>query len=204
MAKPLTFRLNNNEHSLEPVKLDRKKLYGWTDKLVLDEKGQECQLVNIDSSGTMMIPSGGIGSGILDDQGLWVDRSELNAFDSDGNPAEKLPASFDAPIELSKTVSMEEFLDHYITAIYTMQGEENCPEFVTSLANGEIYTFDFNYRASFEPSPAFMMENGGELFLLVGKKAEFEFLGLEESGLLEEEEEGDEETESDDFDFGMM
>jgi hypothetical protein len=204
MAKPLTFKLNNNEYSLEPVKLDRKKLYGWTDTLVLDEKGQECRLVNIDSSGTMMIPAGGIGQGILDDQGLWVDRSELHAFDSDGNPAEKLPASFDAPIELTETVSMEEFLDHYITAIYTMQGEENCPEFVKSLANGAIHTFDFNYRASFEPSPAFMMENGGELFLLVGKKAEFEFLGLEESGLLDEEEDDDGDTESDDFDFGMM
>jgi len=31
MAKPLVFRLKGKEYPLEPVKLDRKKLYGWTE-----------------------------------------------------------------------------------------------------------------------------------------------------------------------------
>ncbi len=73
-----------------------------------------------------MIPSGGLGQGILDDHGTWIERSELVAVDENGSPAEMLPSSFDDPIILDKSVSIEEFLDHYITAIYTMQGEENC------------------------------------------------------------------------------
>ena len=203
MAKPLTFTLNTNEAQLEPVKLDRKKLYGWTDKVTLDETNQECKLVSIDSPGSTLIPSGGLGQGILDDQGTWVERSEMIAVDENGSPAEMLPSSFDDPISLDKSISMEEFLDHYITAIYTMQGEENCPEFVKTIANGPIYTFDFNYRASYEPSPAFLVENGGELFLLVGKKTEFEFVGLDQAGYLDEEDDSSE-GEEDPFDFSMM
>jgi len=203
LAKPLTFILDTNEVQLEPVKLDRKKLYGWTDKVTLDEKKQECKLVSIDSSGATLIPSGGLGQGILDDNGAWVERKELIAVDENGAPAEMLPSSFDAPIKLDKSVSIEEFLDHYITAIYTMQGEENCPDFVKAIVAGPIYTFDFNYRASYEPSPAFLVENGGELFLLVGKKSEFEFIGLEQAGYLDEDDDSSD-VEEDPFDFSMM
>jgi hypothetical protein len=203
MAKPLTFIYKETEFQLEPVKLDRKKLYGWTDKLTLDKDRQECKLVSIDTSGSTLIPSGGLGQGILDDQGAWVERKELIAVDEDGAPAKMLPSSFDAPIKLDKSVSVEEFLDHYITAIYTMQGEENCPDFVKAITDGPIYTFDFNYRASYEPSPAFLVENGGELFLLVGKKSEFEFIGLEQAGYLDEDDDSSY-VEEDPFDFSMM
>jgi len=203
LAKSLTFIYKETESHLEPVKLDRKKLYGWTDKLTLDKNGQECKLVSIDASGSTLIPAGGLGQGILDDQGAWVERSELIAVDENGVPAEMLPSSFDAPIKLDKSVSIEEFLDHYITAIYTMQGEENCPDFVKAMTDGPIYTFDFNYRASYEPSPAFLIENGGELFLLVGKKSEFEFIGLEQAGYLDEDDDSSD-VEEDPFDFSMM
>ena len=79
MAKPLTFIHKGTETQLDPVKLDRKKLYGWTDKVTLDENNQECKLVSIDSSGSTLIPSGGLGQGILDDRGAWVERSEMIA-----------------------------------------------------------------------------------------------------------------------------
>lgn len=204
MAKPLSFVFKNTEYQLEPVKLERKKLYGWTEKAVYDPDGQNCKLISIDATGSVLIPSGGLGQGIVDEQGCWVERSELMVVDVDGNPAAILPSSFDAPIQLEQTVTVEDFLDHYITAIYTMQGEENCPDFVKAIAEGPIYTFDFNYRASHDPSAAFLMENGGEVFLLVGKKGQFDFVGLDQAGFLEDDL-GDEESDDDDsFDFGMM
>ena len=68
--------------------------------------------------------------------------------------------------------------------------------------NKEIFTFEFNFRADYEGDPAFLVENEGEVFVLVGKKIEFEFIGLEESGVLDEEETT--EDEEDEFDFSMM
>ena len=202
MAKPLIFKLEEKEFQLEPVKLDRKKLYGWSEKIALDEQNNECELLTFEPRTMSILPSGAVGQGMISQEGEWVERSQLKAVTADGTAAEKIPSAFDAPIVLDQTVSEEEFLDHYITAIYTLQGEENCPEFVKQIAIGPIFTFQFSYRAGFNSNPAFLVESQGELFVLVGKKSSFEFVGYEQVGYLDEE---DDTTESfDDFDFGMM
>jgi hypothetical protein len=203
MAKALQFVLQSREFPLEPIRLDRKKLYGWTEKVALDEKGDSCSLVSIDETGSFVIPKGGIGQGEVNNIGEWVDKGALVAVNERGDPAEKLPSSFDEPIVLDQTVSIEEFLDHYITSIYTLQGEENCPDFVKSIASGPIYTFPFSFRGGYTCDPAFIVESKGELFVLVGKKADFEFVGLEQTGFLEAESSDDDETD-DDLDFSMM
>ena len=202
MAKPLTFNLGGNEYSLEPVRLDRKKLYGWTDKLVLDAGGNSCEAASLDETGTLLIPKGGSGIGIWDEKGQWVDRAQLVPTRPDGKVAEKIPSSFSAPIKLKETVTLEEFLDHKITAIYTMQGEENCPDFVKAVSEA-IYTFPFNYREGYQENTAFIVESQGELFVLVGQKMEFEFVGLEQAGLIDETEEDALEGEES-MDFSMM
>ena len=203
MGKSLIFRMGSQEYSLEPVRLDRKKLYGWTETLALDDQGRTCQLIAIDGTGSLLIPSGGLGQGMVDENGCWVERAELAALDGNDNPVSLMPASFDAPLVLEKTVTIEELLDHYITAIYTMKGEEECPELVKGIAEGPIYTVPFNFRPSHEVSPAFLLERDGEVFLLVGKKAEFEMISLVQSGVLDEDEEpGDGEDEE--LDLGMM
>jgi hypothetical protein len=106
---------------------------------------------------------------------------------------------------LEEKVSIETFLEHNITAVYSLQGEENHPDFVKVIQDEDkIYTFEFNYRADYEGDPAFVIENGGELFVLVGKKIEFEMIGLNDEGILDEAEDEFSEDEEDEFDFSMM
>ncbi len=203
MPKSLIFRFNGKDYALEPVKLDRKKLYGWTELLVFDENGDECKSASIDSTGTVVIPKGGLGMGILDNAGMWIEKSELTAVDKNGNPAKKIPSSFDSPVVLENTVSLEEFLNYNITSIYTMQGEENCPEFVKAVSSESVFTFSFNYRESYEGSTAFLIESKGELFVLAGEKNDFEFLGFDDAGFLDITDEETVDT-GDDLDFSMM
>ena len=201
MAKPLTFKLDSNEFQLEPIKLDRKKLYGWTELIALDNTGLECQLATMDETGTIMIPKGGVGLGLAKQNGEWLEKSELVALKADGTPAEKQPSSFAAPIELKITVLPEDVLDHTITAVYSLQGEENCPDLVAA-AKTVIFSFPFSFTDSYEPGTGFLVESGGELFILSGEKQDFPFIGFDEAGTIDEEAE---EVDSDDeLDFGMM
>ena len=39
MAKPLIFKFGETEYDLEPLKLERKKLYSSSEKLVIDNNG---------------------------------------------------------------------------------------------------------------------------------------------------------------------
>ena len=201
MAKPLTFMLDADEFQLEPVKLDRKKLYGWSELIALDDSGMECQLATMDETGTLIMPKGGVGLGLARHNGEWLEKSELVALGSDGTPAVKHPSSFVAPIVLKTTASPEDILDHTITAVYSLQGEENCPSLV-SAAKTSFFTFPFSFNDSYEPGTGFLVESGGELFILAGEKQDFPFIGLDEPGTIDEE---TEEIDSDDeLDFGMM
>ncbi|TYQ12815.1 UNVERIFIED_CONTAM: hypothetical protein Cloal_3850 [Acetivibrio alkalicellulosi] len=202
MAREIIFKIKDIEYSFIPEKVDRRKLYGWTDIVALDDEGNECKLVNMDESGTTIIPKGCIGMGILDNQSNWVEKADLVAVDEDGNRAELLPSSFSQTIELNSTVTVEELLDHSIVSVYELENVKDSTEFVKAISEN-IYSFTFNYREGYEGNPAFIVESEGKVFILVGVYNQFEFIGLEEKGYLDDEEDEEEEL-TDDIDFGMM
>lgn len=203
MARELQFKLGDQLYSFSPEKVDRKKIYGWTETLALDDEGNECKLVSVDESGTAIIPKGCIGLGILSQSNEWVDRSSLVAVDGDGNPASLLPSSFSGEIELKETVSIEEFLNYQITTVYELYGSDERPDFIEHISD-EIYTFTFNYRDGYEGNQAFILQNEGKAFVLVGAPCEFAFVGLEQAGYLEEAEEDEEFSDELGIDFSMM
>lgn len=201
MARSLVFRLNGSEYQLEPIKLDRKKLYGWTELIALDECGTECQLATIDETGSLIIPKGGVGSGMIKQSGEWIDKSELVAFSLDGLPAIKHPSSFAAPIELNSLATFEDLLDHSMTSVYLLKGDENYGD-LKIVCKTEIYMFQFSFTDSYEPSTGFLVENSGELFILVGEKHDFPPIGLDEAVTIDED--SDDLDNDDELDFGMM
>ena len=42
MAKELIFKLSGTDYGAAPVKLERKKIYGWTDIVATDRSGEVC------------------------------------------------------------------------------------------------------------------------------------------------------------------
>jgi hypothetical protein len=197
MPRQLTFKLNNKEFLLEPVKLDRKKLYGWVDKEMHDGEGNLCSPAILDDTSMKIIPGGDIAQAILTEEGEWVSRSELSAVDSEGNPVDLVPSSFDGTIELKDTVTLEEYLDHVIKNVYTFTGDDE-NEMVKLLENGTIYTFLFNYRADYEGTPGFLIENDGEIFLTIGNKINIDYMSQEDISkqLFEKEDDEVEDEES--------
>ena len=186
MAKDLIFTLSGAEYSASPTKIDRKKLYGWSDVKALDDTGAECLAVNMDEGGTLILPKGSMGLGILSPEGEWVERSALKALTPDGQDAPLVPSSYDGPVVLEREAGVEEFLDHNITALYQLVGASG--EFIRALGD-TIYTFIYNPRADYEGSPAFVLARDGAAYLFTGCKTDFAFLSLNETALLDEEEE---------------
>lgn len=198
MARTLTFTVKGAEYAAPPVKLDRKKLYGWTEIAALDDDGRECRIVSMDETGTLIIPKGGLGLGILSPENEWVDRSSLKALKAGGGEAETVPSSFGAPVALSETVDCDEFFNHTISAVYQL----DAPELAEALGQ-DVYVFSYSYRDSYEGSPAFLLAASGSVFMLVGHKTEYEMLSLEQAGAIDETGEEEEEEESGELDFSM-
>ncbi|MBF0452951.1 MAG: hypothetical protein HQK75_19780 [Candidatus Magnetomorum sp.] len=207
MAKQLIFQTDQKDHPCDIARLDRKKLYGWKDVVAFDANGKECIRVDIDETGSFIIPKGGKALGAIDMNGRWVEKSDLIAVDLDGAPAELSPSSFDVPIVLEKTVDSETFLDHVIDAVYIIDPAEDIKEsLIKTIQSTEgIFTFPFNYRPDYDPKTAFLIEAKKTIYMLVGTASTFEFIGLEQMADLNVADEDDEDFSiEDDLDFSMM
>lgn len=199
MAQALHFHIGGAEIESAPVKLDRKKLYGWVDTVATSTAGVVCAAAQVDPDGGLVVPAGAVKPALLDEDGLWVERSELVPLDAEGRELPMLPSSFDAPIILDRKASMEEFLDHSWKSVYQLDSAE-----LAAAVGGDIYAFPFNYRAGPVADEGFLLAADGAVFLFAGEKIAFEYIGIAEEGVLDEDAEQDAGQEEDDFDFGMM
>ena len=203
MAKEMTFMIGEITYSAEPMKIDRKKLYGWSEIHAYDDDGNECVMVSTDASGTIIIPKGGMALGIVSNDGRWVERSELKTVKADGGEAVLNPSSYNAVNTLDRKATEEELLDCSITACYHMMASD---ELIAAIGN-DIYKLEYCYRDSFETSPAFLLtseiDGKKELFLMVGTLNVFDYIGLSELSVAEDSEAEDDE-ESDEMDFSMF
>ena len=197
MAKELKFAIAGTEYGAAPVKLERKKIYGWSDLVATDKSGEVCDSVYLSIDDALLVPSGGYKQGTVDDSGRWVEKSELTACDKDGNPLQQLASSFDAVIELKEKVSAEEFLDNDWESVYQLVN----PDLAAAIGN-DIYVFDFCYRAGVNHNYGYLMNATGGLFLFAGDKQEFPLLSLAEQTVIDEVEEVEEEI--DELDFSMF
>lgn len=197
MAKELIFTLSGTDYLAAPVKLERKKIYGWSALIATDKNGEECSSAYLSPDDAMVIPSGGFKQGTVDQDGKWVDKSALVAYGPDDQPMPTYPSSFDAPIVLNKKASIEQFLDNEWEAVYQLQNEE-----LAAAVGQDIYLFEFNYRASTNHNDGYLLNTPGGLFLFAGDAEQFEWVALADQTTIDETEEVVEEI--DELDFSMF
>ena len=197
MARELIFTLGGADFAAAPVKLERKKIYGWTDTVATDKGGGVCNSAYLSPDDSLIIPSGGLQQGTVDDDGQWLDKAGLVAFGEDDKPLPELPSSFDAPIQLARKASVEEFLDNDWESVYQLVNED-----LAKAVGEDIYKFEFNFRAGVNHNDAYLINTPGGLFLFAGDRQEFPLLTLAEETVIDDNEEPEEEI--DELDFSMF
>ena len=199
MASSLVFDLGGTVFETVPVKLERKKLYGYTDVVATDAAGEVCQAARLDPDGSLVVPPKGVKQGILTEDGEWVERSELKAVDADGKELPIVPSSFGQVIALADEADEEAILDHAWTSVYQLDNRE-----LAAAVGDRIFQFQFNYRSDPFPSDGFLLSANGLAYLFTGSRVAREFIGLAEEAALEEETSDEASDEDDDLDFGML
>lgn len=197
MAKALTFQIAGCEYAAAPVKLERKKVYGWTNLVATDRYGDTCSFAYLSADDALVIPSGGLKQATVDENGRWVERSELMAYGEDGMPLPQIPSTFDVVVNLNETATEEEFLDNEWDSVYQLAAPA-----LAEAVGDLIYKFDFSYRGGTCHSDAYLMNTPNGLFLFTGRRQEFPLLTLAEETTIDDNEEVEEDI--DDLDFGMF
>lgn len=199
MAKELIFKLGGVDYGAAPVKLERKKIYGWTDIVATDKAGEVCSSAYLSPDDALVIPSGGLKQATVDEAGRWVEKSELTAYSEDGQ--EVLPvyaSSFDAPIELKQKATKEEFLDNDWESVYQLVNAD-----LAAAVGDDIYKFEFFYRGGTNHNDGYLINTPGGLFLFAGDQQEFPLVSLAEETTIDDNEEPEDES-IDELDFSMF
>lgn len=179
MAKPLVveFRGETVEFALE--KVDRTKLYGYVETEVHDEAGNRCELATLAGDGHSVVGRGGAALAYLSSDGLWQTKADLKAVDVHGHVITPVKSTFDAPVALDRTATVDEYLSHNINLVYQLVPAGESAALAAELKGGAIFQFPFSYRGGLEASAGFLLQGAdGNTFLCVGSPTALEFVGL--------------------------
>ena len=179
MARPLVFQLGDQTLALEMNKIDRSRLYGYKELEVVDDKGNACELATLAEDGRTLVARGSTALGWLDADLKWCDKSQLKPVDLDGQEITQVESSFNAPIKLFETCSIDDYLQHNIRLVYAAQSESDLTDLKTELARGTIFTFPYSYRGGHEADCGFLLTNdAGEIMIAIGNPTSVNFIGL--------------------------
>jgi len=202
MARTANLKLDSKSFETAFVKLDRKKVYGWSKIDIYDKDNKTCSLASI-ADGEHILPSGSVTLAGFNSKGEYVKKSNLIGMDSNGKKVDKIPSIYDKPCKLTK-VSLDEFLSINVKSVYQLSLVEGKEDLLKILNSGDIYHFQFNYRADYNADDGYLITNENEVFAIIGEKANIEFIGIENKEEEVPETVEEESSEIDDFDFGML
>jgi hypothetical protein len=200
MAREPKFVFKDQTYNAALVKVDRDKVYGWTEVKYTDSNGKPCNFVNMLDDGRTMIGSGGLAYKTIDTSGNEVDKSTLVAKNADGSVAQLNASVFDGDNVLSTDKSIEDYMAMDVKGVYQLALTEGKEDLLAQLSTHKVLYFTFNYRAGYEADDAFLISQGDIVFAVTGKITNFAYSTLDVPvTLVEETEEG-----GDDFDFNMF
>jgi len=203
MPRPLILSVDGREFPVQIVKINREDLYGSVEIEAFDEKGKPAELLILAPDGKTLIGKGGTALATLDAKGNSISRTELNVVGANGEALERVESSFDKSNELRKA-DVDDYLSMIVKSVYSIGavGEESISHLVDLLSDGRIYRFPFSYRGGVEYDDAFVIGNGKDAFLVIGKQAVMQFAKLGQAAKLEPIEE--DEISADDLDFDLL
>lgn len=204
MARALQFEVDGESLAVAIEKVDRRKIYGWVDGKAFDRDNLPCYMGSLSGGGLYLFGREAFEQGYLNQAGEWVERNELLTVDAEGAKLNAVDSSFKSSISLADEVSIDDYLPYNTKLAYQLSADTAAAP--SDKVGERIFQFTFNYTTSYEPDHAFLLNNGEGLFMVIGQRAEYAFIGKEEESDLSaaDEEDADEEEAGDIMDFSMM
>jgi len=176
-----------SEFALEPIKRKGKK----TKRIAVDSANQECRPVLMTHDGHVL--QSGSTSLLYDDGvGNTIERKEIVEADGHGNTLRTLQSTIGRSQRLSEPVQPEELLECVMEKAYALTPVTFVSDLEELLTSGCIFRVPFRPRACTTDHPTFILANSNGIFLLQGKRCQIEFVRLEQSIAVQDEDEDDE------------
>jgi hypothetical protein len=203
MARNLVLSLDGKEFEVALTRIDRDDLYGKVEIEAFDEKGKPATLKVLASDGKTLIEKGGTALAVLNRNGDSIERSELVPVDVDGKEINKVESSFNAPNVL-QIAKADDYLGLVVKSVYLLdRTEQSDLQYLNDhLASRQMFSFQFSYRGGIEYDAAYILGDGTDAFMVVGKEGTIDYLKLNQTASLSSTEE--QEISADDLSFDLL
>jgi hypothetical protein len=178
MARAIVIRLGGEESAFAFSKVEREKLYGRKQRIVVDENGRTCQPAWLTADGTALVPNGGTAHVWVDDQWNAVEQDGRMAVDEAGTPLELRPSTLGIAQD-AREVEARRVLDCVALAVYELAPENLSPAVAAALSSGKFLEIPFRYRDAYDDEALFLLQNDDGYFALVARPTGFEMLERE-------------------------
>jgi hypothetical protein len=118
MAKDAEFKIGGASFKAALSKVDRDKVYGWTEAKYLDPQGDPCIWATLLNDGKTLVASGGTAQKTLNAEGVEISKSDLIALLPDGSKAELQKSIYEQPVELNADYGIDALQEMMIEQIY--------------------------------------------------------------------------------------
>jgi len=200
MARSIVVRLGDEESAFGFTKVEREKLYGKKERVVVDETGRECESAWLTPDGALLVPMGGTAHLWMDERWDAREQTDRVAVDANGQPLTPTESTLGVAQAL-REVDARRVLEIVTTNVYQLDGETLGDKLGAALKDGRIFELPFAYRDGYERDTAILLGNDDGVFLLVGKPSGFEMLARDV--VFTDEPLGPDELDGD-LDFGML
>lgn len=200
MARAIVVRWDGSESAFGFTKVEREKLYGKKERIVVDETGRQCQPAWLTPDGAVLVPVGGTAHVWMDERWDAKDGADRIAVDETNKPVATIPSTLGVPQDLVE-VDAQRVLDHVTVNLYELSLETVSPVLEAALRAGKIFELPFNYRDGHEQEAMFLLSNDEGFFALVARPTKFELVARDT--VIDDVAEGPDELEGD-LDFSMM
>jgi len=199
MAKEVIFKFQENVVKTSLTKVDRDKVYGWSEIIYTDKSGNICTWATLLNDGETLIGTGGTALKSFNNIGKEISKSDLIAVFDDGTEATLINSVFDVETMLSNEKSIEDLMNLEVKSVYQLEVIENKDVLENWLTKYKVLYLTFNYRTDYEGDDAFILNQGDLFFIITGNIKDFRYVSLQTYQNLEVETD-----ESEEIDFNMF
>jgi hypothetical protein len=200
MARSIVVQLGDEESTFGFTKVEREKLYGKRERVVVDESGRECDSAWLTPDGAVLVPMGGTAHLWMDERWDAREQSDRLAVDPNGQPLVTKPSTLGVAQTL-REVDARRVLEIVTNGVYQLEPETLGAGLAAALKEGKIFEIPFAYRDGFESDCAILLANDEGTFALIGKPSGFEMVSREV--VASDEPVGPDDLDAD-LDFGAM
>jgi hypothetical protein len=200
MARSIVVKLGDEQSTFGFTKVEREKLYGKKERVVVDETGRECDTAWLTPDGALLVPMGGTAHLWVDERWDAREQSDRLAVDPSGQPLPVNESTLGV-VQTLREIDARRVLEIVTTNVYQLDAEAIGATLAAALKEGRIFELPFAYRDGYERDTAILLANDDGTFVLVGQPSGFEMLARDV--VFTEEPAGPDELDGD-LDFGML